>query len=68
MQNDTQYATAFKNQSKDVNSTLWRVDYNQTPIAPLGTRSFVHKRTGQRRSHADHGKVGYGIGPSSQHY
>ena len=43
-------------------------DYNRTPLAPLGTKAFVHERTGQRRSHADHGKVGYVIGNSPQHY
>ena len=43
-------------------------DYNQTPLAPLGTKTFVHERTGQCRSHADHVKVGYVIGNSSKHY
>ena len=43
-------------------------DYNQTRIAPLGTKAFVHERAGQGRPHADHGKVGYVIGPSPQHY
>ena len=32
-------------------------NYNRTPLAPLGTKAFVHERRGQRRSHADHGKV-----------
>ena len=39
-------------------------DYNQTPLTPLGTKAFLHKRTEQRQSHADHGKVGYVIGNS----
>ena len=43
-------------------------DYNQTPIAPLGTKAFVYERTGQRQSHANHGKIGYAIGPSPKHY
>ena len=43
-------------------------DYNRTPLAPLGTEEFVHERTGQQGSHADHGKVGYIIGNSPQHY
>ena len=43
-------------------------DYNRTPLAPSGTKAFVHERTGQRSSHADHGKIGYVIGPSPQHY
>ena len=42
-------------------------DYNQTPLAPLGTKAFVHERPQQRRSHADHGKIGYVIGPSEIH-
>ena len=37
-------------------------------MLPLGTKTFVHERTGQRRLHADHGKIGYVIGPSPQHY
>ena len=29
-------------------------DYIRTPLAPLGTKAFVHERTTQRRSHANH--------------
>ena len=36
-------------------------DYNQTPLAPLGTKAFVHERPNQRRTHADHGKIAYVI-------
>ena len=43
-------------------------DYNRTPIASLGTKAFVHERITQRRTHADHGKIGYVIGPSPKHY
>ena len=43
-------------------------DYKQTPLAPLGSKAFVHERLGQRRSNTDHGNVGYVIGPSQQHY
>ena len=43
-------------------------DYNRTPIAPFGTKAFVHERSGQRRSNADHGKVGFVIGQSPHHY
>ena len=43
-------------------------DYNRTPIVPLGTKAFVHERTGHQQSHANHGKIGYVIGPSPQHY
>ena len=43
-------------------------DYNRAPLAPLGTKSFVHERSAQRRTFADHGKIGYTIGPSKLHY
>jgi len=43
-------------------------NYNQNPLAPLGTKTFVHERPEQRRSHADHGKIGYVIGPAMHHY
>ena len=43
-------------------------DYNRIPLAPLRTKAFVHKRTRQRRSHADQEKVGYVIGNSPKHY
>ena len=43
-------------------------DYNRAPLAPLGTKSFVHERSVQRRTFADHGKIGYTIGPSIDHY
>ena len=43
-------------------------DYNKTPLAPLGTKAFVHERSTQRKSHADHGKIGYVTGPSLEHY
>ena len=43
-------------------------DYNQTLLAPLGTKAFVHERSEQRNLTTDHGKVGYVIGPSTKHY
>ena len=43
-------------------------DYNRTPLAPLGTKAFVHERPNQRRTFADHGKIGFVIGPATQHY
>ena len=43
-------------------------DYNTTPLAPLGTKTFVHERPSQRAIHTDHGKIGYVIGPSMKHY
>ena len=65
MRNDTEYI----NSKVSICSQLYGVfDYNQTPITPLGTKAFALKRIGQRRSHVDHGKVGYVIGPSLQDY
>lgn len=44
------------------------LNYNWTPLAPLGRKAFVHKRLNQRGSHADHGKIGFIIGLSMHHY
>ena len=43
-------------------------DYNRTPLAPLGTKAFVHEPTGQQTSNANHGKVAFVISQSPQHY
>ena len=43
-------------------------DYNKTPLAPLGTKTFVHERPKQRLTHGDHGKIGFVISPAMQHY
>ena len=43
-------------------------DYNSHPLAPLGTKAFVHERPEQRASFADHGKIGYVIRPAKDHY
>ena len=43
-------------------------DYNATPLAPLGTKAFVHERVEQRATYADHGNIGYVIGPALNHY
>ena len=43
-------------------------DYNRTPLAPLGTKTFVHEQTTQQQSHADQGKIGYVIRPSPHFY
>ena len=44
--------------------TFGMLDYNRIPLAPLGTTAYVRERPKQRASHADHGKIGYVIGPS----
>ena len=43
-------------------------DYNKTPLAPLGMKSFVHEQPKQRLTHGDHGKIGFVIGEAMQHY
>jgi hypothetical protein len=45
-------------------------DYNRTPLAPIGTRTVVHQRTTQqgRTTFADHGVIGWSIGPAMNHY
>ena len=48
--------------------TFRMFNYNQTPLAPLGTKAFAHKRLKQRALYADHGKIGYVIGPSMKKY
>ena len=43
-------------------------DYNHAPMAPLGTKVLVHEKPKQRGSWADHGVVGWYIGPALNHY
>ena len=43
-------------------------DYNKMPLAPIGTKAFIHKRSNQRQTFADHGKIAFVIGPAMQHY
>ena len=43
-------------------------DFNQTPLAPPGTRVVVHLKPHQRASWAYHGEEGWYVGPSMEHY
>jgi hypothetical protein len=43
-------------------------DFNQTPLAPPGTRVIVHITPHQRPNMAPHGLDGWYIGPSTEHY
>jgi hypothetical protein len=43
-------------------------DFNKTPIAPVGTRVVAHLTPDQRTTFAPHGKLGWYIGPSLEHY
>jgi hypothetical protein len=43
-------------------------DFNRTPVAPPGTRIVAHVAADTRTSFGQHGKVGWYIGPSPEHY
>ena len=43
-------------------------DYNRTPIAPPGTKVVAHTSSDARTTFGPHGRVGWYIGPSMQHY
>jgi hypothetical protein len=45
-------------------------DYNQTPLALIGTKKVVHLRTTQKRrtTFGDHEVIGWTIGPALDHY
>ena len=43
-------------------------DFNRTPMAPPGTKVVFHSKPSQRASWAFHGKEGWYIGPSLEHY
>ena len=43
-------------------------DYNAHPMVPPGTKVIVHQKPATRLSWAYHGKIGWYIGPSLDHY
>jgi hypothetical protein len=43
-------------------------DFNQSPLAPPGTRVVVHVTADQRHNMAPHGVDGWYVGPSTEHY
>ena len=43
-------------------------DFNKSPLAPPGTKVVLHKKPSIRASWAYHGKEGWYIGPSPNHY
>ena len=49
-------------------SLFGNFDFNRTPMAPPGTRVVAHSSADARASFAEHGRVGWYIGPSLQHY
>jgi hypothetical protein len=49
-------------------SLFGNFDFNRTPMAPPGTRIVAHENSDNRTSYGEHGKVGWYIGPSLDHY
>jgi len=43
-------------------------DFNKNPLAPIGTRVLIHLEADVRASWQNHGKDGWYIGPSMEHY
>jgi len=49
-------------------SLFGQFDFNRTPLAPPGTRIVAHASSDSRTPFGAHGKVGWNIGPSLEHY
>ena len=49
-------------------SLFGNYDFNRTPIAPLGIRVIAHVSANIRETFGVHGKIGWYIGPSLEHY
>ena len=49
-------------------SIFGQYDFNKTPIAPPGTKIVAHTAAEGRPTFGQHGKVGWYIGPSPEHY
>jgi hypothetical protein len=49
-------------------SMFGNFDYNRTPLAPPGTKVVAHTPATTRTSFGQHGKVGWYVGPSLEHY
>jgi hypothetical protein len=43
-------------------------DYNDTPLAPPGTRVIIHEKPDKRGSWAPHGQNGWYVGQAMEHY
>ena len=48
--------------------SLGAYDYNCTPLAPPGTKVVAHSSADSRTTFGPHGRVGWYIGPSLEHY
>lgn len=44
------------------------LDYNETPLAPLGTKVFIHSKPSQQKSWGYHGQISWYVGPALHHY
>jgi hypothetical protein len=51
--------------NKEINK---KIDYNKTPLAPLGTKGLVYDDPAVRASWAPHGTDAYYVGPALKHY
>ncbi|KAI2504487.1 Reverse transcriptase (RNA-dependent DNA polymerase) [Fragilaria crotonensis] len=49
-------------------SLFGQFDFNRTPLAPMGTQIVAHTSADTRTPFGEHGKVGWYIGPSLEHY
>ena len=49
-------------------SLFGNYDFNRVPIAPLVTKIVAHESSETRATFGEHGKVGWYIGPSPEHY
>ena len=49
-------------------SLFGQFDFNRTPLAPMGTQIVAHTSADTRTPFGEHGKVGWYIGPSFEHY
>ena len=49
-------------------SLFGNFDFNRTPMVPPGTKVVAHQSADSRASFAQHGRVGWYIGPSMEHY
>ncbi|KAI2511404.1 hypothetical protein MHU86_3015 [Fragilaria crotonensis] len=49
-------------------SLFGNYDFNRTPLAPMGTQIVAHTSADTRTPFGEHGKVGWYIGPSLEHY
>ena len=49
-------------------STFGNFDYNRTPLAPPGTQVVAHSSADSRTTFGPHGRIGWYIGPSLEHY